>query len=840
MKFHKTGKHSIKNFVRLARSKAWKLAGKEAKGFTGGVLKLAVEEAAEEFAQEGVSVTVPAVLRGDYPRKPDGSPDVWAMGERLGEAALGGFVAGGVLGGAGAAIGAAPAAAAPTSTEIAYISQRIEDGKLPRAEKDRLIKGIKALAEEGVEGVTGEEVEPTPIRDSDDLLTKMQSGIEESEIKRPGEQEVITKERGKKFAEYEEILKDVQNPRAASHIAKQALSGALKIEIEALENRFSEEEINTLYERVRSATVLTGTKLNVFEGLDKLMFEGKIPARHEIEAIEEVFGVGVAKALMDKRKAAGKAGWDNVVAAINLPRAILASYDLSAPGRQGILLLPLVPKQWLKSVVRGYRAFASPEYAKFVDLQIKTHPYYKKLTRAGLDLTRVGGLTSGEEIFMSDFAHKIPGIRASERAYVTTLNSLRAGAFYHFCDQWEGSGKSKEDYQALAKFINHATGRGDVKGLKKYYPILNAAFFAPRLQMGRVQAIGDLFTSTSAVRKLVAADLMEFVGGGLLILGLLSLMRGVDIEPDPRSTDFGKIRVGNTRIDFWGGYQPIVRFATQLISGQRKATETGRIMEAERGSIIWRFIQSKLSPPAGFTVDMLRGETYLGRQLELEGGVVGREVFERFTPLFIQDVIDAARFQGMDGVGLVAPLALHGVGAMTYPVRASSESARLKDTYSQKYFGQRWDEIGPQAQEGIRERNPQIALKEEEARMERENYSFMAKMAEEQRKSATKVRNKLSKSVQKELDNLTVDIKGLSRHISSNWYLNNDRYKQYQNDTAKILNIVLPKMIQRPAWKDIPFEAKRAILRALIDESKKIVRNRITQDANINNMEELR
>ncbi|GAH48112.1 unnamed protein product, partial [marine sediment metagenome] len=282
------------------------------------------------------------------------------------------------------------------------------------------------------------------------------------------------------------------------------------------------------------------------------------------------------------------------------------------PGRQGILLLPLVPKEWIKAVGRGYRAFASPEYAKYQDLQIKTHPYYEKLARAGLDLTRVGGLTSGEEIFMSDFAHKIPGIRASERAYVTTLNSLRAGTFYHFAEQWEGSGKTAEDYKALARFINYATGRGDIKRLKKYYPILNAAFFAPRLQMGRVQVIGELINTTSPVRKLIAADLAEFVGGGLLILGLLSMLKGVEIEKDPRSTDFGKVRIGETRIDFWGGYQPIARFMTQLISGQRKATETKRIMPVERGEVIWRFIQSKLSPPAGFTVDMLRGETYLG------------------------------------------------------------------------------------------------------------------------------------------------------------------------------------------------------------------------------------
>jgi len=237
---------------------------------------------------------------------------------------------------------------------------------------------------------------------------------------------------------------------------------------------------------------------------------------------------------------------------------------------------------------------------------------------------------------------------------------------------------------------------------------------------------------------------------------------------------------------------------------------------------------------------MLRGETYLGRQLEPELGVVGRETFERFVPLFIQDVVDAIRFQGLDGASIVTPLALHGVGAMTYPVRASSESARLKDTYAQKYFGQRWDDIGPEAQGILREHKPQLALKEEEARMERENYSFMARMAEEQRKAAEKVKKKLPRNVQKELDNLTVDIKGLSRHIASNWYLNDKRYKQYQNNTVKILNAVLPKMIRSPIWNKMDFETRREIMRTLIDEAKKVARNRIIEDANINDMEQLR
>lgn len=839
MKFHTAGKHSIRNFTRLVRSKAWKLAGKEAVGFSGGVLRVAIEEAVEEFAQEGVSISVPAILRDDYPKKPDGSIDLIAIGERLGEAALGGFVAGGFLGGAGAMVAAGPGVAAPTKVELDSTIKRVQESKLSEDEKKAVIRDIRRIAEEGIEDVDVPVVEP------DDLAIKLNAAIEETEVYRPGEEAEIAKERAKRFSEYEEILKDEPNPILASHIAKGALAGTLKIEISPV--NLSDTDVSSMYERVRQSTLSSGEKLDVFEGLEKLAFRHQIPSRHEIESMGKVFGKDIVSILIKKRKVAGKAGWDRIVAGINLPRAMLASYDLSAPGRQGILLFPMAPKQWFKSVGQGYRAFASPEYADYINLQIKTDPYYKQAMKAKLDLTEIGGMWSTEEIFMSDFSHKIPGIPASERAYVTTLNSLRFHTFKHFVQKWQGTGRSAQDYKLLAGFINHATGRGHVKKLKKYYPILNAAFFAPRLQMGRVQAITDLIPTMeeirtgriSPVRKLIAADLASFVGGGVLILTLLNMLRGVDIEHDPRSSDFGKIRIGDTRIDFWGGYQPLARYTTQFLAGQAKTAETKRIIDVERGEVVWRFIQSKLSPPTGLAVDLIRGENFIGQKLEPTVSGISEQALQRFVPLFIQDVIDAARFQGLDTAAIVAPLALHGIGTMTYPIRASSESARLKDVLSQESFGQKWDELGPEFQSALREYRPQISLMEDKARSERENFDFMARMAEEQRKAANRVTRLLHKDVKKELLNLSVDIPGLSRHISSDWYLNDKRYKQYQLNTAKVLNAILPKFIKSPNWNNFDFEIRREILKSIIDKTKKIVRDNIVQQANINNLEEI-
>ena len=101
MKFHQAGKHSLRSFIQLAKQRAYKRMLQTGKTFGADILRHSIEEGLEEFAQEGVSVTVPALFRGEYPKKEDGTIDMWALGERLGGAAVGGAFAGGVLGTAG-------------------------------------------------------------------------------------------------------------------------------------------------------------------------------------------------------------------------------------------------------------------------------------------------------------------------------------------------------------------------------------------------------------------------------------------------------------------------------------------------------------------------------------------------------------------------------------------------------------------------------------------------------------------------------------------------------------------------------------------------------------------
>src|SRR5690606_18698368 len=102
-------------------------------------------------------------------------------------------------------------------------------------------------------------------------------------------------------------------------------------------------------------------------------------------------------------------------------------------------------------------------------------------------------------------------------------------------------------------------------------------FFAPRLVASRFQLVlgQPFYGGTARTRKLIAQEYAKFLTGIGLVY-LLSGLMGAELEFDPRSSDFGKIKVGNTRIDPLAGISQVTVLLYRLGSGQIK-TGRGRI-----------------------------------------------------------------------------------------------------------------------------------------------------------------------------------------------------------------------------------------------------------------------
>lgn len=307
----------------------------------------------------------------------------------------------------------------------------------------------------------------------------------------------------------------------------------------------------------------------------------------------------------------------------NFSRAVIASIDNSAVGRQGGIALLSRPEIAAKRIPASFKALRFwgrkgdrkhdlgeefvYEAMEDIENRANRHLYHA----GGLEITELDnakGLGKREEEQVSRFmdflkyGNKVTSaaqkpIDASQRAYVTYMNLIRADLFDYFAETLTPSGGQMSVQQAkeLANYINVITGRGDLgKGiLKSSAEGLNAAFFAPRFFVSRLQFLAGqpyFRAKDPKIKKLIAKEYARYAAGLAVLYSVTGLLVGegleallgedddwFDISFDPRSSDFGKIRFGNHRVDPLSGLAQVVKFVGQQATGQQKSTNTGEV-----------------------------------------------------------------------------------------------------------------------------------------------------------------------------------------------------------------------------------------------------------------------
>jgi len=382
---------------------------------------------------------------------------------------------------------------------------------------------------------------------------------------------------------------------------------------------------------------------------------------------------------------------DVVTNVLNVPRTLMASADLSAPLRQGIVATVGHPKIAAKAFPEMLRqAFSQKQFDRWL-VELKESPQYKLMEDSGLYIADPNNLKLQvqEEQFMSNLGEKIPVIgrivKGSERGYVAYLNKMRADLFNQgsevFADQGRTFENSPELYKGLATFINNATGRGGLGPLERSAQILNTAFFSPRLIASRLNMLNPIFYTKlpKEVRWMALKDMGKLIGFGASILWLASLA-GAQVEKDPRSSDFGKIRVGNTRWDIWGGFQQYIRLLAQLYKGETKSSSTGQIYELKGDKFPYKtrldqlgsFFRGKLAPVPGTAVDLLAGKNVVGEEFD-----PAKKAYELFVPMIYQDIQEAWKEQGPKSILTVGVPSALGIGTTTYEQKPSKSKSKI-------------------------------------------------------------------------------------------------------------------------------------------------------------------
>jgi len=511
--------------------------------------------------------------------------------------------------------------------------------------------------------------DPTPASD-EIILQKFIECIKDAKPAREVTEVLKHQELSRRSAIFASILQGGEGYKAFEK-AKGALKGFLPqgeyiLDLQKFE--ITDADIERMIDRIRLDNSLRPfEKLNTYQAFTNLVM-GSIPTEGELLLLEREFGADFIKAIMSKMAARERA--IRIIQDIaNIPRTLQTFADLSASLRQGAVLAFGQPVQFATAFKAELKVVFSEKNFKLINEIVHNNVYADSAREHGLYVAPIEEavrIEAREEAFRGRLIEKVPVlgaiVRASERAYITMLNVLRIETYAYYAHQWEGTGKTSGDYDKLAAFINHATGRGDLGAFSRAGAWLSAAFYSPRFIMSRLQVPLDLINTTPAVRKVVARNLVAFVGTGMMALTLAKL-GGAETEDDPRSSDFGKIKIGNTRIDFWAGFQPYVRVITQIINEERKSTRTGEVYTIDPIDVGVYFFRSKLAPMPGLLWDLKSGETFIGEELSAENAE--KIIFEKLTPLFIQDLVEAVRDSGIAGVGY-GTLALLGIGVQTW------------------------------------------------------------------------------------------------------------------------------------------------------------------------------
>lgn len=425
----------------------------------------------------------------------------------------------------------------------------------------------------------------------------------------------------------------------------------------------------------------------------------------------------------------------------NLPRGMM-SVDLpfvtSAAMRQGIPLIGPNFKGWLKGWVNSARAYSSKQAAAQVtqelsksellrrgrDAENKETPSYAE--KVGLELTDTTNMLRREEAIKSKWAEKIPlwgrHVAASNRAFTAFLNTLRVSSLERFVAQaGEDSlmyrlsggkfGREGQDAKTdlelgrnIADAINTLSGRGKLEAeftpntrftKQRKYSVEGAAkylvdiFFSPRLLASRIKMLNPntYISADPFTRKLYIKGMLSAIGTWWAISSLIE-MAGGEVNKDPNNADFGKGRIGNTRIDPGAGFQQFLVLGSRLRPNQFRipfpvpTPPYGELMEDPGGDIftsstsgesrrlgtgfrpitdaglLAEFTRSKLHPTAGLIYDLLDKQ-------EDKPVYLGDRLIQMVTPMMAGDLSEVIQ-EDPTLLPLVIGAGSIGLGAGTY------------------------------------------------------------------------------------------------------------------------------------------------------------------------------
>lgn len=322
-------------------------------------------------------------------------------------------------------------------------------------------------------------------------------------------------------------------------------------------------------------------------------------------------------------------------------KSLKASLDNSFFGRQGLKVLTTHPTVWGEAfakswgdIGKGLKGIDALD-ALDADTLSRVNNINGRYGKMKLDVH------STEEAFPSALQEKVPGLgrlfKATEYAYVGAAHRMRADLADQILEKAQKAGVDIDDAEQLekiGKLINSMTGRGHLGKAEGGADVLNNLFFSPRNWKSNIDTITahqfqkgtNVFNrdkSAKFVRKEAAQNLVKMIAVVGATMAAAENFKPGSVEKDPRSSDFGKIKIGNTRFDVSGGMASIATVATRLATRETKSSTTGQVTKLngdEFGArstwdVLMDYAEGKMSPGAGAIKQVLTGKNFIGEKV---------------------------------------------------------------------------------------------------------------------------------------------------------------------------------------------------------------------------------
>jgi len=412
-------------------------------------------------------------------------------------------------------------------------------------------------------------------------------------------------------------------------------------------------------------------------------------ARRRADEFKTTYQDHKAKAVYDVIK-------DSIQTISDTSISLVASLDNSFIGRQGLKVLMTHPTVWWPAARESFRDIRKVLGGQDAHAALMADIYSRpNCLNGAYDAAKL--IPKTEEQFPTSMPERVPYagrmFKASQTAFEGAAIRMRTDLYDLLSKTAEEAGQNVTDkiwIEDVGRVINSLTARG-AWGKRGEPAIVRVILWAPKMLKANLDVLtahgAGAGLETGFARKEAALNLLKIVGSTAVLLAMAAAM-GADVEDDPRSTDFGKIKVGDTRFDVTGGAASIITLAARLLSGSYKSASTGlvhnygtKFAARTRWDAFIDFLTNKTSPPARVVVDMLKGKNWKGEPFTWSGAA-----YQALTPISVQNAIKLKDEASADRVlGVIADF----VGMNTQSFTASEKTWDEEQSKEMKQFHDR-------------------------------------------------------------------------------------------------------------------------------------------------------